>query len=154
MPSIADLRKRYEELGQPVEAGDDRSRIESALGLRLPDDIGEISEFYSGGMLGGISHFSWEAAGGYSVVEKTKAAQTALSLAPSFIFLADPPESAIVWRADTTPRVVWCHAHDFERVAKGEAPTMDIDAFESYADFFSFLLDREKEESEEDQAHG
>ncbi len=149
MATISDLRARYENLDGPISSGDDVSTMEKRLGLALPEDMREISRFYQGGMLGGISHFTWAAAGSYSVVEKTLAARGALDLSAPFIFLAEPAESAIVWRAEQTPAIVWCHAFDFERVASGLPATADVTEFETYRDFFEFLLKQEEEERDE-----
>jgi hypothetical protein len=146
MSTIAALKERYVSLDGPCSPGDDVAEMETAVGLVLPDDIRAISRFYRGGMLGGISHFTWATQDSYGVVEKTLAARKTLNLPTSFLFLAEPAESAIVWRKDQSPAVVWCHAHDFERVVRGIPATSDVTEFQTYLDFFRYLLDTEEEE--------
>jgi hypothetical protein len=146
MTDVADLYARYTALRLPASPGNNVSALESALGVELPDDIRGVTRFYRGGMLGGISHFTWAVAGKYSVVEKTRAARVALGLPATFVFLAEPAESAILWRALAGPAVVWCHAHDFARCARGEPALSDVTEYETYGDFFTSSLLREAAE--------
>ena len=58
MADINSLKERYDAI-YGSESCDDGviSQIETELGLQLPSDFKEISLFYSGGFLGGISHY-------------------------------------------------------------------------------------------------
>lgn len=146
MPAIADLQRRCEALVGPASPGNDVEAMETALGFELPEDIRQITLFYRGGMLGGVSHFTWDTRDPYGVVEKTRTVRAALDLPASFLFLAEPAESAIVWRRGQSPAVVWCHAHDVDRVVRGERATSEVTEFATYQAFFEYLLDTEKEE--------
>jgi len=82
-------------------------------------------------------------------VEKTTTVRSALDLPSTFVFLAEPAESAILWRANATPAVVWCHAHDFARCVRGQPETSDVTEYATYQDFFASLLEAEAKERAE-----
>ena len=58
MKDIILLQEKYEKIyGNEATASGDIENIEEALDVILPFDFKEILSFYSGGLLGGISHF-------------------------------------------------------------------------------------------------
>lgn len=147
------LRTRYVSFfGEERPATSSVSNIESALGVQFPQDFLEIASFFRGGLLGGISHNSI-ANGGHAtnIVDETIRLRAAVALPPSMVLLAEPPVSLIV--LDTDPlaaqrRVIWCDSIDVERLLH-PVSLRNPELWESYADFFSFLLEREAEEREE-----
>jgi|GEM_PF-6531685 len=147
MSSSQELRQRLAALdlldsaGRPVE-------VETALGIKLPDEVKRIASFFAGDLVGGISHFPWTTDNDWSVVAATQRAREAQGIgSTSFILLAEPAESVVVLRVDGSPAVIWCDASDFGRVVKGEAPTADdAEIFDTYVDFIEYLVSEEEDE--------
>jgi len=118
--------------------------IEKLLGVKLPSDFVAIAKFYSGGLLGGISHHDVGIDGdATNIVRETFRLRQAVDLTPEFIVLAEPSESLIVLHICGEPAVIWCDSVD--------AMNISLMAYEnppnywfSYASFFSHLLDQEE----------
>lgn len=147
MVNIDRLKEKYTEIygveACPVEA---LNFLEKELGLKVPDDFKEISRFYSGGLLGGISHY--EIAGSEvatSIVQETLRLRGAIGLNKEYIVLAEPSESLIVLNVSGVPAVIWCDAIDAININSKSFETQP-DCWDSYAEFFSYLLDREETE--------
>lgn len=126
--------------------------VETALSVVLPGDMKQIGAFYSGGFLGGISHYAISADGpADNVVDETRRLRDAIALPQRYVVLAEPPASLVVLEtqsdaAASTP-VTWLSATDAARLASGEALLSRPDVYPSYAAFFAALLDREVEEN-------
>lgn len=148
--SIDQMQNRYIAMfgHEPVEQGA-LDQIESLLGVVLPGDFREISLFYSGGIVGGISHHAIETpVPANNIVEETTRIRKAVKLPRSMVVLAEPPSSLIVLVTDPTknqPAVIWLDHIDAARLDDLEA-LHNPQTWCSYADFFGFLLDREAEE--------
>jgi len=147
MPSIQELEKKYTQL-YPSDAVEESvlKRIESILKIKLPEDFCQIANFYSGGLMGGISSFAVACEDVTpNIVEETIRLRNAINLPLRFIVLAEPPESLIVMDTENTPSIIWCDATDAERIADmsfiSEPQTWD-----SYSEFFKKLLEDEEEE--------
>src|SRR5262249_17561566 len=102
-----DLRDHYiAQFGHEPTDSDELDGIERELGVQLPPDFKEIATFYSGGMVGGISHNAIAASGpATNITGETRWLRQAIGLPCNFIVLAEPPASLIVM--DTTGPVVW-----------------------------------------------
>jgi hypothetical protein len=144
------LRNRYVSIfgSEPAEKGE-LDLMEKKLGVRFPEDFKEVSTFYSGGILGGISHNAFAARGpANNITDETKRLRDTAGLPDSFVVLAEPPASLIVMNTNLeggSPVVVWCDAFDVSRL--GTLQEMhDPQTWGSYAEFFKFLLDMEEEE--------
>ena len=105
-------------------------------------------------MLGGVSHNAIDTSGpATNVVEETLRLRSAINLPQRFVVLSEPPNSLVVLdckcRATNAPTVIWCAAHDVERF--GDLTAMsNPETWPTYAEFFSYLLDEEEEEREEE----
>lgn len=145
-----DLFNRYVALfGSEPTSADEITRIEEILGVLLPRDFKEVSSFYSGGILGGISHHAISNGGPPSnIVDETQRLRAAIGLPRCFVVLAEPPASLIVLNtnvSDSAPAVIWCDAFDVCHLGNpNELHSPHI--WPSYASFFGFLLDIEEEE--------
>lgn len=154
MASISKLRERYIALFGEEGAGDAIRRIEDRLGVGLPSDFKDVAKFYSGGLLGGISHNAIACEGNATtIVGETERLRQATRVPERFVVLAEPPESLIV--LDTQPpagkpAVIWLDAIDVTRLETASFLSPP-DSWQSYADFFSTLLDDEEEERKEDE---
>ncbi len=148
--SIDDLQKWYVSLFgiEPTEVGE-LSRMEKRLGVHFPQDFEEISKFYKGGIIGGISHHAIATGRpGASVTEETERLRQAVGLPHDFVVLAEPSESLIVMNTSATsgsPVVIWCDASDVYRLGTLEE-LRKPDTWPSYAEFFSYLLGAEAED--------
>lgn len=120
--------------------------LETALGIVIPRDMKAISKFYSGGILGGISHYSFESSSRETnaIICKTLSFRLAISLPHRFIVLAEPAESSIVLDVKSGT-VTWCDNFDVSRLGSSEMLGKP-DTWPSYAAFFEYLLNMEDEE--------
>jgi len=147
--TIDQIRERYLSLFEidPV-AESDLLEISSTLGVHFPADFVEISRFYAGGILGGISHHAISPTGpATNITEETRRLRAAVSLPHSMVVLAEPPESLIVMqtRINSDAAVIRCDATDVYRLGNIK-DLHNPELWESYADFFSFLVEREAED--------
>jgi len=147
MPSIQELEKRYTQL-YPSDGVDESvlKKVESMLKLKLPEDFCQIANFYSGGLLGGISNFAVASQDiTPNIVEETIRLRNAINLPSRFIVLAEPPESLIVMDTENTPSIIWCDATDAERIADMSFIS-EPETWDNYLEFFIKLLEDEEEE--------
>jgi hypothetical protein len=123
--------------------------LERSLGVILPNDFKEIAAFYSGGIVGGISHNAIATSGpATNIFEETVRLRQALNLPRSLVVLAEPAESLIIMdtsASEGSPAVMWIDASDARDLA-GLEGLHDPQLWRSYTDFFDFLLVREVEE--------
>lgn len=137
------LRQRYT-LHYPDEgiAEKQLDEIEKALDIRLPVSFREISAFYRGGLLGGISHFSIQNDRKPNVKDETLRLRESVGLPSHFVVLAEPPD---VLDTSGTPEVIWLDAMDVSNLAD-RTFISPPDVWESYGEFFGTLLAEEEEE--------
>lgn len=147
---IEELRDGYVALiGSEPTKSSEIDLIEKELGIKFPDDFANVSKFYSGGMLGGISHNAIASRGpATNITDETKRLRHAVGLTHSLVVLAEPPASLIVMNANSgnsSPAVIWCDAIDVSRLENLQG-MHDPQTWASYAEFFGFLLDTEERE--------
>lgn len=150
MPSIQELEKRYTQL-YPSDGVDESvlKKVESMLKLKLPEDFCQIANFYSGGLLGGISSFAVATQDiTPDIVEETIRLRDTINLPSRFIVLAEPTESLIVMDTENTPSIIWCDATDAERIADMSFIS-EPETWDNYLEFFQKLLEDEEEEQAE-----
>jgi hypothetical protein len=144
------LRYRYIKVFgiEPSDPGEVRE-IELRLEVTLPGDFWFISTFYGGGMLGGISHHAISDRGpATNIVDETERIRKALGLNNDIVVLAEPPESLIVMdliQGSDRAIILWLDGWDV-----GHLPDRKFQgnpqSWNSYSEFFAFLLDREADE--------
>ncbi|RJG37254.1 SMI1/KNR4 family protein [Motilimonas pumila] len=147
MVDIIDLKNRYDAI-YGCEAVDERvvSNIEVQLGLTLPSDFKEISLFYSGGLLGGVSHHEIACIGdATNIVQETLTLRDAIGLQDNFIVIAEPSESLIVLNVAGNPSVIWCDAVEAKNLNSMNFANQP-ETWESYSDFFDYLIVEEEDE--------
>lgn len=145
MIDISSLKRRYTNAYgcEACPVGTINS-IERELGVKLPEDFIEIATFYSGGLLGGMSHHEIANIGVAStVVQETLRLRTAIGLNASFVVLAEPAGSLVVLSVLGEPAVIWCDATDAININSMSFEN-EADYWDCYARFFSYLLDREQ----------
>ncbi|MGM9922213.1 MAG: SMI1/KNR4 family protein [Bhargavaea sp.] len=140
------LRKRYAAL-YPVEGARkiELENVERQLNIKLPDDFRNIARFYSGGLLGGISHFSISDKATPNITGETLRLRQQIDLPHEYVVLAEPPSSLIIMNTAGTPALIWTDASDADNLGKRVFATPP-DEWTTYWDFFEALLDEEEEE--------
>jgi hypothetical protein len=147
MHRTSEMKDRYLTIHE-VEPCTDRELdiIEQALGIKLPNDLKQVATFYSGGLLGGISHHELAAAGAaMNIVDETLRLRAAIGLDERYIVLAEPAISIIVLDVLGNPAVIWCDATDAMNINSrtfSNAP----DLWGRYSDFFCYLLEQEEQQ--------
>jgi hypothetical protein len=142
------LITRYARLfGVEPAIAEELSTIEEELGVSLPSDFRSISTFYSGGILGGISHHAISCHGpATNIMAETQRLRASAELPHSCIVLAEPPGSLIVMNTNCSvhsPAVIWCDGLDASLLP--DVPEMHKPrVWSRYSEFFRFLLDREE----------
>lgn len=147
MARLQELNERYSNL-YPSDGIDEGilNEIEDILKITLPKDFCQISDFYSGGLLGGISIFAVAHQGiSPNIVEETLRLRNEINLPSRYVVLAEPPESLIVMDTEKTPSVIWCDATDAERISNMSFIT-EPQTWDCYLEFFTKLLEDEEDE--------
>ena len=112
MIKVCELKEKYEKLlpvdGITTAALDE---IQAKLNVHLPEDFCEIALFYSGGLLGGISNYSFtNSDGSTNIVDETIRLRKSINLPLRFVVLAEPAESLIVMDTQSAPSIIWLDA--------------------------------------------
>lgn len=132
-----DMKETYENIyGNEKTPSYDIELMEKKLLIALPEDFKKIMQFYSGGYMGGISHFGTLEHDSENIINETIKARKFLDLPENYIVLAEPPESLIIMDTMKTSQVLWIDSGSIENVSE---------KWESYAQFFQYLLDEELE---------
>lgn len=116
--------------------------IEHQLQVKLPADFKEITQFFGGGLVGGISIFSL-ADHTPNIVEETLRLRKTVNFPSSLIFLAEPPESMIVLDTANHPAVIWCDSVDVYQL-QHRSFQVPPDTWNTFIDFFAYLLMQEE----------
>lgn len=144
MPEISKLRERYLEIAEPDGISvQELENIEYTLGVTLPDDFKQISQFFGGECLGAVENYSFVQGAWDNITDETKRLREAVKLPFRFVVLAEPPESVIVMDVEDKPSVIWCDLTDIYHL-ETKAYTGNPDVWESYSDFFAALLSDEE----------
>lgn len=134
--NIDDMRKTYENIyGNEKTPSYDIDLIEKKLLITLPEDFKKIMQFYSGGHIGGISHFGTSEYDSENIINETIKARKFLDLLENYVVLAEPPESLIIMDTMKTSQVLWIDSNNIENISE---------KWDSYAQFFQYLLDEEQ----------
>ncbi|WP_330961318.1 SMI1/KNR4 family protein [Photobacterium sp. 53610] len=147
MADINTIKNRYvSEFGEEPCETQDLYDIESALGVKLPDDFKKISSFYPGGLLGGVSHHAISTKGeATNIVQETLRIREAIGLDREYVVLAEPAESIIIMKTIGEPAVLWCDAVEVKHI-NSKCFMNEPDTWNSYSAFFEYLLDEEEAE--------
>jgi hypothetical protein len=122
------------------------NEIQKELNLQLPPDFCEISEFYSGGMLGDVSLFSFiRINNAENIIDETIRLRKTSGLPHEYIVLAEPSESIIVLNTQNKPTVLWIDAVEITQISDMFFESMP-DKWDSFLDFFYKLLQQEEED--------
>ena len=137
--NIQEIQKRYEEIyGNEGTSKNDIELIEKKLLIKLPVDFKKIMEFYSGGYIGGISHFGTSEYDNENIIKETIKARVFLNIPKSYIVLAEPPESLILMDTELGSSVLWVDSNDIKNI---------FETWASYVEFFQYLLEEEIDEN-------
>jgi hypothetical protein len=147
MNKIEELKKGYLNLFPADGISKDAiNEIQKELNLQLPQDFCEISEFYSGGMLGDVSLFSFiRINNAENIIDETLRLRKTVRLPHEYIVLAEPSESIIVLNTQNKPIVLWIDAIEITQISDMVFESMP-DKWDSFSDFFNKLLQQEEED--------
>lgn len=155
---IQALIERYQNLF-PNDQGvseKDLHEAEKHLGLKFPDDFRVIAHAYGGGYLGGCSLFTlYDDGEDYNIVNKTlHYRECDLHLPHRYLALEETGVSFVVLDTSTSPmfagRVIECSIEDIYNLAAGDSLRYDHDIYNSFSDYFEYLVKEEEEERAED----
>ena len=147
MSTIPELRAKYESL-LPIDGIDKEaiSGIQLNLNVCLPKDFCEIASFYSGGLLGGISNYSFtKADDSTNIIDETIRLRKSINLPLRFVVLAEPAESLIVMDTQNTPSIIWFDAVENSKL-DNKSFLSKPNEWNTYTEFFAELLEDEEEE--------
>ena len=119
--------------------------IQTTLNVRLPEDFCEITAFFGGGLLGGISNHSFSNFDSPNIIDETVRLRDSINLPLEFVVLAEPDESLIVMDTQRSPSIIWCDAIEVSKL-KDKAFISKPDEWNTYTEFFAQLLKDEEEE--------
>lgn len=147
MSDIKRLRDTYTSLyGVEGCSNVELEKIEQSLGVNFPEDFKEIANFYSGGLLGGISHYEIaNTSEATNITQETLRIRGAIGLDEKFVVLAEPSGSIIVLNVSGRPAVIWCDAVEVENL-NTMVFSNKPDLWDDYSSFFAYLLDEEENE--------
>ncbi len=146
MNTILSIKQRYDLLfPDEVITPQVVTKIEQQLQLQLPDDFKEIALFFNGGLVGGISIFSY-ANHHPNLIEETLRLRKDIQFPHSLVFLAEPAGSMIVLDTATTPSVIWCDSIDVYQL-HDRSFQVAPDTWDTFSDFFAYLLTQEEQEA-------
>ena len=148
MNTIPSIKERYNLLFPDDSITlDTPTIIEQRLQVTLPDDFKEIASFFNGGLIGGISIFSYDQMMPTNIIEETLRLREGVQFPHSFLFLAEPAGSMIVLDTAKSPSVIWCDSIDVYSLHNGSFQIVP-DIWNTFSDFFDYLLNQEEEERE------
>lgn len=147
MERIKELKERYLNLQQSDGVNNAvLSEIEKTLKIKLPSDFCEISSFYSGGYLGGISNYSFaNNDGNTNIIEETIRLRETINLPLRYIVLAEPPESIIVMDTENIPSIIWCDAVEVTKL-NDKSFISKPNEWNSYTEYFAQLTEDEEDD--------
>ena len=146
--NMNELRTIYEGLTSMNGIGKEAlTDIQTILNVNLPEDFCEITAFFGGGLLGGISNHSFSNLDSPNIIDETIRLRDSIDLPLQFIVLAEPDESLIVMDTLSTPSIIWCDAVEVSKL-KNKTFISKPDEWNTYTDYFAQLLKDEEEEQQ------
>ena len=144
--NINELRAKYESLTtlNGIDEGI-LNEIQTRLNVRLPEVFCEITTFFGGGLLGGISSHSFSILNSPNIIDETIRLRNVVDLPLRYVVLAEPDESLVVMDTQSTPSIIWCDAVEVHALREGSFVSKP-DEWNTYTEFFSQLLEDEEEE--------
>ncbi|MBN9412492.1 MAG: SMI1/KNR4 family protein [Candidatus Paracaedimonas acanthamoebae] len=127
-------------------------QAEGELKIKFPYDFHYIAKFYSGGLIGLHSLFSFVRQGNeYNIVDKTLFYRRSnFGLPNKYLALEETESSFIVMETKTTSEektpIIYCSIPDAYNLAAEKKLEYKHRIFPSFADFFEYLLTEEEKE--------
>ena len=122
------------------------TKIEAELEISFPLDFKQLCEIYRYDCIGSFNYYNFEGLGDYSVVVQTKSWRESINLPLNYLVLSDDGTSALLMKIENdNANVIHCALEDVLNLCAGRPMEYDPIIFETFADFFEFLLDEEEE---------
>lgn len=153
MKNLFELKMKYLEIFPEDSLNQDElNAIEKRLGITLPSDFKEISEYFSGGSVGIIEFYDFKDNNDINIVDETLRLRESIQLPEQYIVLAEPPESVVLMDIRNIPAIIWCDCIDIENI-NGNNYLRQPDTWESFSDFFYDMLMEEVQNLHQMQQH-
>lgn len=129
-------------------------KIEKILEVNFPQDFKKITMFYSGGNIGGLSLFNFNAnfEDDYSIVFKNLSYRKKINLPKNFLVLYDEYGFILLnteKAKNGVGEVLDIAPTDIFNLTNGKLLQSKHKIYKSFTDFFGYLLDQEEEERED-----
>lgn len=145
METVESLRDRYIAMnGARPASAEFLANLEAGLGVRFPDNFRKICEFFDGSGLNAVPIFSLAGdAPRLNPLAETRRLRNAIGLPVQYIAIAEPAEGLIVMDCNKEGRTLWLDSTDARNIAT-EQFKRSPDTWESFLDFFCYLLEEEE----------
>lgn len=147
---LFDLCERYTKLYPREFLSHEASNgIQNLLRITFPSEVASLLEFYGGGCLGGIEHYSFSLKDEFNVVSKTLQLRDKIGLPLKYMALAEPFGSTLIVldggsQSPTFGKVYWLDAGQIYELIDNQLLCASNE-WEDYGEFFRFMLEAEEE---------
>lgn len=137
-------------------SGKELEKVEEILQVVLPPDFKEISNYYSGGIIGNVSIFNFKPnlEDEYSLVSKSLIYRAKINLPNKFVVLYDEYGFILL---NTEPNknleasILDLSSTDIFNLIEGKPLESNTRLYSAFSEYFEYLLDQEEEERKEDE---
>lgn len=145
MHDINSLKNRYVAMNGHRRISNDMLRsIQAELGLVLPLDFMQITEFYDGSGFNVLPLYSLAGnAPKMNPVNETLRLRESVQLPSNWLVLGEPPESLLLMDCANGGKVLWLDAVDVARISSNSF-NKEPETWDSFSDFFDYLLEEEE----------
>lgn len=124
-------------------------KVEETLDVKFPPLFRELNFVCSYEYSNLFSFFNFGGHGVNSVISSTLGIRERYNKAQHNVVLyLDDGGIILLDTSDINARVIWCSIYDLESYLEGQLLKHDFNMFETFADFFKFLLDEEEKSRE------
>ena len=92
--------------------------IEDTLGVVLPNDFKDISQFFSGGTVGIVNFYDFKRSNSQNVIDETIRLREIVNLPETIVVLSEEGESIVLLDLNNTPAIIWCDSVEIEKDRK------------------------------------
>lgn len=146
MTNTETRKKRYLALNQEQPSSHNFiDSIETQLGIQLPQDFREISNFFGGESINAMPLYSL--AGNAPIlnpIHETLRLREAIGLPSNWVVLGEPPASLLLMDCAAGGKIIWIDDIDAERIGLQEF-TSKPNTWSSFGEFFDYLMHEEEE---------
>ena len=125
--------------------------IEEKLSVSFTDDFKTLNKINLYDSFPDFEFYGFDSCGNYGIVASTLSLREIDNVGKNYIFAAQDDASMLLFEIqEDNMRVIWCGHEEFERLCNGEPMEEDYTIFETFADFYEYLLDEEEKRNAEE----